>query len=156
MSNSSVNRKLSAKEIAKYEKMFKMFEKRNKGSFGVKELTEVIQSYGMTISEQEIRELISEMDTNDTESVTFDEFLKLSLKKTKDSEAEEELREAFKVFDRDGNGFISTDDLKHAINGIDDPLTNEEFDEMVNEIDVNDNQEINYEELITLMTSAHQ
>ncbi|CAG2179222.1 unnamed protein product, partial [Oppiella nova] len=63
---------------------------------------------------------------------------------------------AFKVFDRDGNGFISIDDLKHAINGIDDPLTNEEFDEMVNEIDGNDNQEINYEELITLMTSAHQ
>ena len=31
----------------------------------------------------------------------------------KDTDSEEELREAFKVFDKDGNGFISASELRH-------------------------------------------
>ncbi|CAG2115135.1 unnamed protein product, partial [Medioppia subpectinata] len=73
----------------------------------------------------------------------------------KDSNAEEALREAFKVFDRDGNGFLSVEELRHAMQTLDDnQMTNEELDEMVAEVDVNDYHEINYEELITLMTSV--
>ena len=30
-----------------------------------------------------------------------------------DSDSEEELREAFKVFDKDGNGFISAAEVRH-------------------------------------------
>ena len=30
-----------------------------------------------------------------------------------DSDSEEELREAFKVFDKDGNGFISAAEVQH-------------------------------------------
>ena len=34
-----------------------------------------------------------------------------------DSDSEEELREAFKVFDKDGNGFISSAEVKHTFTG---------------------------------------
>ena len=34
-------------------------------------------------------------------------------RKMKEYDGEEELREAFRVFDRDGDGFISTDDLRY-------------------------------------------
>lgn len=42
------------------------------------------------------------------------EFLTMMARKMKDTDSEEEIREAFKVFDRDNNGFISAAELRHA------------------------------------------
>ena len=33
----------------------------------------------------------------------------------KDADSEEELKEAFRVFDKDGNGFISAAELRHIM-----------------------------------------
>ena len=37
-----------------------------------------------------------------------------SPRKMKDTDSEEEIREAFRVFDKDGNGFISAAELRHV------------------------------------------
>ena len=44
-------------------------------------------------------------------------------KKTKESESEEELREAFRVFDRDGNGFINSTELRYVMTNLGERLT---------------------------------
>ena len=36
----------------------------------------------------------------------------------KDTDSEEEIREAFKVFDKDGNGFISAAELRHVMTNL--------------------------------------
>merc|ERR1719150_2440257 len=66
---------------------------------------------------------------------------------------EEELIEAFKVFDRDGNGFISAAELRHVMTTLGEKLTDEEVDEMIREADVDGDGQINYEEFVTMMTS---
>ena len=35
-------------------------------------------------------------------------------RKMKDTDSEEEIKEAFRVFDKDGNGFISAAELRHV------------------------------------------
>lgn len=52
-------------------------------------------------------------------------------RKMKDTDSEEEIIEAFKVFDKDGNGFISIDELKHVMTNLGEKLTEEEIQEMV-------------------------
>lgn len=69
-------------------------------------------------------------------SIDFPEFLSLMARKMKDTDTEEELIEAFKVFDRDGNGFISTAELRHIMTNLGEKLTDEEIDEMIREADV--------------------
>ena len=56
-------------------------------------------------------------------------------RKMKDTDSEEEIREAFKVFDRDNNGFISAAELRHVMTSIGEKLTDEEVDEMIREAD---------------------
>ena len=51
--------------------------------------------------------MVAEVDADGSGTVDFPEFLSLMARKAKDADSEEELREAFKVFDKDGNGFIS-------------------------------------------------
>ena len=51
-----------------------------------------------------------------------------------------------KVFDRDGNGFISAAELRHVMTNLGEKLTDEEVDEMIREADVDGDGQINYEE----------
>jgi len=69
----------------------------------------------------------------------------------KDTDTEEELIEAFKVFDRDGNGFISAAELRHVMTNLGEKLTDEEVDEMIREADVDGDGQINCEEFVKCM-----
>jgi calmodulin len=67
--------------------------------------------------------------------LTTAEFLTMMARKMKDTDSEEEIREAFKVFDRDNNGFISAAELRHVMTSIGEKLTDDEVDEMIREAD---------------------
>ena len=59
--------------------------------------------------------------------------------------SEEEIREAFRVFDKDGNGFISAAELRHVMTNLGEKLTDEEVDEMIREADIDGDGQVNYE-----------
>ena len=68
-----------------------------------------------------------------------------------DATDEEELKEAFKVFDKDGNGFISAAELRHVMTNLGEKLTDEEVDEMIREADVDGDGQVNYDEFVKMM-----
>ncbi len=72
-------------------------------------------------------------------------------RKMKDTDSEEEIKEAFKVFDKDGNGSISAAELRHVMTNLGEKLTDEEVDEMIREADQNGDGTIDYEEFVKMM-----
>jgi len=62
--------------------------------------------------------MIQEVDTDGNGTIDFPEFLTMMARKMQDSEGEEEIREAFKVFDKEGNGFISAAELRHVMTNL--------------------------------------
>jgi len=83
--------------------------------------------------------------------IDFPEFLSLMSRKMRDTDTEEEMVEAFKVFDKEGNGFISAAELRHVMSNLGEKITDEEMDEMVREADVDSDGNINYEEFVKMM-----
>ncbi len=71
-----------------------------------------------------------------------------------DADTEEELREAFKVFDKDGNGFISAAELRHVMTNLGEKLTDEEVDAMVREADTDGDGQVDYIEFAKMMARA--
>ena len=67
--------------------------------------------------------------------------------KDRDTE-EDEIREAFRVFDKDGNGYISAAELRHVMTSLGEKLTEEEVEEMIIEADTDGDGQLNYEGLL--------
>jgi Ca2+-binding EF-hand superfamily protein len=55
------------------------------------------------------------------------------------------LTEAFKIFDTNGDGFITRDELKSVMTKMGERLSEEEADEMIRKADLNKDGKINYE-----------
>ena len=100
--------------------------------------------------------MINEVDADGNGTIDFPEFLSLMARKMKDTDTEEELIEAFKVFDRDGNGLISAAELRHVMTNLGEKLTDEEVDEMIREADIDGDGHINYEEFVRMMMAKFQ
>ena len=66
-------------------------------------------------------------------------------KKFKEGDAEEDMREAFNVFDKDGNGFISANELRQVMLSLGEKLTDQEVQEMIREADIDGDGQINFE-----------
>lgn len=68
----------------------------------------------------------------------FEEFVQLAAKFIVEEDAEamqKELREAFRLYDKQGNGYIPTTCLREILKELDDALTEQELDIMIEEID---------------------
>ena len=66
-------------------------------------------------------------------------------KSANDEEKEEEIREAFRVFDKDDNGYISAAELKHVMTNLGEKLTDDEVNDMIKEGDIDGDGQVNYE-----------
>ena len=57
----------------------------------------------------------------------------------------EQLREAFNLFDRDGSGAIDSDEIKGIMRKLGERLTDEEVEEIVREIDLDGDGQIDFD-----------
>ena len=83
-------------------------------------------------------------------TIDFDEFLVLMAVKMKDSDPDEELSEAFRVMDKDGDGFIGADELKQVMLVLGESLTDKEIDEMIRQVDADGDGQVNYDGIVYL------
>ncbi|GMN25468.1 hypothetical protein TIFTF001_000948 [Ficus carica] len=98
--------------------------------------------------------MISEVDVDGNGTIEFGEFLNLMARKMKENEADEELREAFKVFDKDQDGYISPTELRHVMINLGERLKDEELEQMIREADLDGDGLINYEEFVRMMLAV--
>lgn len=66
-------------------------------------------------------------------------------KKMNAVDSEQEIREAFKVFDKEGTGSISSAYLRHIMTTMGDRLSDDEVDEMIQEADMDGDGDIDYD-----------
>jgi len=83
--------------------------------------------------------------TEGSGTVDFSEFLAMMARKMRDTDSEEEIREAFRVFDKDGNGFISAAELRRVMTNLGEKLSDDEVDEMIRTADIDGDGQVNYE-----------
>jgi calmodulin len=142
---------MSDDKVTECKEVFDLFDKDKDGSITTRELGDVMRALGANPTQAELQEMVNEVDSNDSGKIEFKEFLDLFARKLKDPDSEEDLVEAFKMFDKDNNGFISAAELRHVMTTLGEKLTEEEADEMIREADMNGDGQINYQEFVKVM-----
>ena len=110
------------------------------------ELKEVMKSLGQNPTDAELVEMINSVDDNGDNEIDFEEFLVLMKSRIGERDPDKELRDAFKVFDTDGSGSISRDELKRLMTQLGQNLSEAELDAMMDEVDTDGDGEISFEE----------
>ena len=90
---------LTEEQTAEFREAFALFDKDGDGTISTKELGTVMNSLGQKPTSAELEAMIKEIDTDGNGEIDFDEFLAMMAKKLQESDLEEDIREAFRVFD---------------------------------------------------------
>ena len=144
---------LTEDKIAEFKEAFNLFDKNGDGTITTKELGTVMRSLGQNPTEAELQDMVKEVDVDDNGTIDFPEFLTMMARKMKDSDSEEEIKEAFSFFDKDGDGYISAAELRNARTNLGEKVTDEEVDEMIREADIDGDGKVSYEEFLKMMMS---
>ena len=131
--------------------IFDQFDKDKDGKISAQELANAMISMGQNPTEEEVNDIMREVDLNQDGYIDFDAFIIIMTRSTTDNQTEDEVINAFRIFDKEGNGLIASSELKHIMMSIGDKMTEEEADEMVNEADIDEDGMINYEEFVRMM-----
>lgn len=78
-------------------------------------------------------------------SIDFEEFVLMMAKKLEKTNTEDEIREAFKLFDKDNNGCITVTELRNILTETGQKIRPEEADELMKAIDTDGDGKIDYE-----------
>ena len=90
--------------------------------------------------------MVNEVDADGNGDVDLPEFISLMARKMKAMDGEEELFEAFKIFDTNGNGQIGRQDMQDVIQVLGEDATDEEVDMMMLIADPDGNNLISFDE----------
>merc|ERR1712029_61698 len=145
---------LSEEQIGEFQDAFTYFDTDHDGIINSRELGSVLRQIGQNPTEAELQDMVNDVDKDGTGSIDFPEFLAMMAMKINEQNAEDEIREAFKVFDGDGNGFINRQELAVVMMNLGETLTGAEIESMIEEADIDGDGQINYEEFYNMMTST--
>ncbi|CAF2385500.1 unnamed protein product [Rotaria sp. Silwood2] len=145
----------SDEQINEYYEVFSFFDRHNTGRINLNELGLIIRSIGFNPSDLLVKQFQHEYEQNDIEKINFQQFLQILIYFTNEIEDEIDIIEAFRVFDKEGQGFISKEELMHIMTHLGEKLSMEEAEEMMHDADIYCDGKIRYEEFVKIMTQLN-
>jgi calmodulin len=128
-----LKRKISKSKMREYRDAFSLFDKDGNGYLTKEELGHVMHQLGQWARMEELQEMLAEIDTDGDGNVSFEEFVEILLNITEGdtvsltaAQEEQELRDAFRVFDKHNRGYITASDLTFVLKCLGENLDEEE------------------------------
>ncbi|KAG9086627.1 Calmodulin [Ceratobasidium sp. 370] len=132
------------------------------GNISAEELGSIMRSLGKSPSDAELQVFIEQGDRDHNGTIDLDEFLAMMGEKMQGVSTDDEMREAFRVFDKDGSGQISPEELKIMMSSLGrfvlvavspdtdiehagENLTDSEVQQMIEEADTDGDGQIDYD-----------
>jgi len=157
-SSATASSVFSESQLAELQASFDECDKEKTGFISVSDLESVVGTLGLNIGPEAIREMIDRFDLKRSGEIDFDEFVEMMATTTRGGapiNEEEEIRQIFRVFDRNKTGFIDVDELRMVMKDLGENLSEEDLDAMMKEADVAGNGVISYDEFLLMFQSSN-
>ena len=148
---------MSKQERDDLSKVFKAFDTNGDGKLSMEEVkTGYLEHYGKIMSDQEVEEMFNSVDTDRSGFIDFTEFVVAATNQSTLT-SEEKLQAAFRMFDKDGSGKISPEEIKAVLCfGDASAINNEMLENIIKQVDENGDGEIEFDEFVTMMKGLDQ
>ncbi|GFO23849.1 calmodulin [Plakobranchus ocellatus] len=128
----------------------------NDGRISVTELMKAQQALGCNPTLEETREMIKEVDSDNSGFIELDEFITLMSERYGALEYQNYIvTEAFQYFDRDKKGYLNKDQLYSYLTKCGEVLTEREFNDVIKDIDTDGDGRIDIQEFAALLTKKN-
>merc|ERR1712241_563236 len=147
----SENTGLDMEQIEALKKGFEGFDKENSGIISGTAMQMIFKMMGVNVQKTQLDEAINDLGDDPTDGkFDFVSFCAVASKFLIEEDAEQ-MKEAFRIYDREGNGYITTDVLKEILKEIDPGLTNDDLDNIIEEVDEDGSGTLDFDEFQEMM-----
>ena len=148
-------REISEEQKQEIKEAFDLFDTHNSGAIDAKELKVAMRALGFEPKKEEVQKMISDVDTDGSGQIHYEDFVKLMTVKIQNRDPKEEILKAFRLFDDDETGKISFKNLKRVAKELGEKMTDEELQEMIDEADRDGDGEVSEEEFLRIMRKTN-
>ena len=141
---------LSKNEKEQIDSVFRAMDVNGDGKLSKEEIKNgYAEFFGKSLSDDEIDEMFARVDQDGNGEIEYTEFVVATMNE-KHLLSSNKLQTAFKMFDKDGGGSISTDEIKQVLS-FGQTLDEEVINSIINQVDENGDGEISYDEFAQMM-----
>ncbi|CAL4119136.1 unnamed protein product [Meganyctiphanes norvegica] len=136
-------------------KAFESFDTEHKNAINLETIGNILRMMGVKFTHANLQEIFEEVDDDGSGLLEFEEFAELAAKfliEEDEEELKKELKEAFRIYDKDGEGFITTDTLREILKEIDNKLTDADLDGIIEEVDEDGSGTLDFDEFMEMMS----
>merc|ERR1712203_1111818 len=144
---------LEADQVLTLKKCFDGFADEE-GAIPADNVGNILSMMGHKVKPNALREIIEEIDEDGSGLLEFGEFYQLAARfliEEDDEALKKELKEAFRIYDKDCMGFISTDTLKEILRELDNKLTEDDINNIIEEVDEDGSGTLDFDEFMEMM-----
>jgi len=141
---------LTPQEEENAKAIFDALDADGSGKITTDNLKDALESAGFALTDEEIEAVIGMVDQTGDGSVSWNEFKAVVEQRPIKRRIEAALRKLFAVFDTDGTGYITAENMRELINeaGFGDDITDDEIAAIIGQIDEAGDGKVSFEEFL--------
>ncbi|KZV16560.1 hypothetical protein F511_11392 [Dorcoceras hygrometricum] len=137
-------------------RIFKNLDTNNNGLVGIHQLHHLLLNTGAQATLDELEELVGHTSLDSIDFAFFyEELVKAKIQEKNDSGCNDDLSKAFQVFDLNGDGFITCEELQTVLSrwGLWDKSNGQDCKDMIRVFDINSDGVLDFEEFKVMMST---
>mmetsp|Transcript_42202 Transcript_42202/g.99028 ORF Transcript_42202/g.99028 Transcript_42202/m.99028 type:complete len:507 (+) Transcript_42202:77-1597(+) len=144
--------RLSDGELKSLRETFVAFDTNGDGILTINELKEGLSKLGLKEVPKDLQAVMEAVDSDASGAIDYTEFI-AAMMRTKTYQQDDLCWQAFRMFDKNGDGKISREEVREVLSGgtVEEAMGLEAIEKLMREVDTNGDGEIDFEEFMAMM-----